>query len=154
MLSLGGYKGSGLAMMIEILAGVLGGAEYFGTRVSGIRDKTRGVYQNYAFLAIHVDRFLPREEFREAHEVARARSKELDSGTRVRRGADRRRSRVAHCGRPAAQRRAGISWRMANGGGDGRPSFGYCTAATADSESTCASALSCRLMPKSHFQIS
>ncbi len=63
LMPLGGYKGSGLAMMVEILCGVLGGGT-MSTEVGGIRiiERRQGISQT--FLAIDVARFLPLEEFR------------------------------------------------------------------------------------------
>jgi LDH2 family malate/lactate/ureidoglycolate dehydrogenase len=60
---LGGYKGSGLAMMVEILCGVLGGGEAFGNGVTGLRNTGRPMRANQTFLAIDVRRFLPLEDF-------------------------------------------------------------------------------------------
>ena len=59
---LGGYKGYGLAMMVEILCAVLGGGA-MSTEVGGIRIRGRPMSCSQAFLAIDVARFLPREEF-------------------------------------------------------------------------------------------
>jgi LDH2 family malate/lactate/ureidoglycolate dehydrogenase len=59
---LGGYKGSGLAMMVEILCGVLGGgalAMEIGTlRTAGPMRPTQ------TFLAIDIQRFIPLADFR------------------------------------------------------------------------------------------
>jgi LDH2 family malate/lactate/ureidoglycolate dehydrogenase len=63
LMPLGGYKGSGLAVMVEILTGVLAGGEAFGTRVTGMRQAGRPTRTNQTFLAIDVSRFLPLEEF-------------------------------------------------------------------------------------------
>jgi LDH2 family malate/lactate/ureidoglycolate dehydrogenase len=59
MLPLGGYKGSGLAMMIDILAGILTGAA-FGSHIPDFYlepDKPEGV--GHFFLAIHIEHFMP-----------------------------------------------------------------------------------------------
>lgn len=63
LMPLGGYKGSGLAMMVEILCGVIGGGPVFSTRVTGVRHSGRPMRANQTFLAIDVTRFLPLEEF-------------------------------------------------------------------------------------------
>jgi LDH2 family malate/lactate/ureidoglycolate dehydrogenase len=62
LMPLGGYKGSGLGMMVEILCAVLGGGA-MSTDVGGIHIKDRPVNASQAFLAIDVTRFLPLEEF-------------------------------------------------------------------------------------------
>src|SRR6266545_1011441 len=55
---LGGYKGYGLAMMVEILSAVLGGGA-MSTELGGIRIRGRQVRVSQAFLAIDVARFMP-----------------------------------------------------------------------------------------------
>jgi len=62
LMPLGGYKGSGLAMMVEILCGVLGGGA-ISTEIGGIRVRGRTVRVSQMFLAIDVARFMPVEEF-------------------------------------------------------------------------------------------
>ncbi|HZT32830.1 MAG TPA: Ldh family oxidoreductase [Bryobacteraceae bacterium] len=71
LMPLGGYKGSGLAMMAEILCAVLGGGA-FCDEVGGIRKRGRPLRVSQMFLAIDVARFLPVEEFaaRVGHLVA------------------------------------------------------------------------------------
>jgi LDH2 family malate/lactate/ureidoglycolate dehydrogenase len=61
---LGGYKGSGLAVMVEILCAVLSGGSML-TEVGGIRTKDKPMRASHFFLAIDVARFLPLEEFTE-----------------------------------------------------------------------------------------
>ena len=62
LMPLGGYKGSGLAMMVEILCGVLGGGA-MSTEIGGIRFRGRTVRVSQFFLAIDVACFMPLEEF-------------------------------------------------------------------------------------------
>ena len=62
LMPLGGYKGSGLSVMVEILCGVLSGGA-MATEIRGIRQHGRHSRVNHAFLAIDVARFLPLEEF-------------------------------------------------------------------------------------------
>jgi LDH2 family malate/lactate/ureidoglycolate dehydrogenase len=62
LMPLGGYKGSGLAMMVEILCGVLGGGA-MSLEIRGIRQHGRHSRVNHAFLAIDVARFLLPEDF-------------------------------------------------------------------------------------------
>jgi len=64
LMPLGGYKGSGLAMMVEILCGVLGGGA-MSTELGGLRIKTQPFRVSQFFLAIDVERFMPMIEFRE-----------------------------------------------------------------------------------------
>lgn len=59
---LGGYKGSGLGVMVEILCAVLGGGA-MATEIRGVRMHGRHSRVNHVFLAIDVERFLPLEEF-------------------------------------------------------------------------------------------
>ena len=61
---LGGYKGSGLAVMVEILCAALSGGAML-TNVGGIRVKSIPMRASHLFLAIDVARFLPIEEFAE-----------------------------------------------------------------------------------------
>jgi len=62
LMPLGGYKGSGLAMMVEILCAVLSGGA-MATEVGGIRFRGRTVRVNQMYLAIDIARFMPVEEF-------------------------------------------------------------------------------------------
>jgi LDH2 family malate/lactate/ureidoglycolate dehydrogenase len=62
LMPLGGYKGYGLSMMVEILCAVLSGGA-MSTEVGGIRILDRPMRTSQAFLAIDVPRFLPVEEF-------------------------------------------------------------------------------------------
>ncbi len=68
LMPLGGYKGSGLGMMVEILTGVLAGGPVFGTQVTGLRHQGRPMRVNHTFLAIDVERFMPLEQFQERME--------------------------------------------------------------------------------------
>lgn len=61
LMPLGGYKGSGLAMMVEILCAALGGGA-MSTELGGIRVQ-QPMRTSQFFLAIDVARFMPREEF-------------------------------------------------------------------------------------------
>ena len=63
LMPLGGYKGSGLAMMVEILCAVLGGGA-MSTELGGIRFRGTKVRVSQMFLAIDIARFLPLDEFR------------------------------------------------------------------------------------------
>jgi len=59
---LGGYKGTGLAMLVEILCGVLSGGA-MSTEVGGIRIDGRPVRASLMFLAVDIGRFMPVQEF-------------------------------------------------------------------------------------------
>ncbi len=59
---LGGYKGSGLAMMVEILCAVLSGGA-MSLDVGGIRIRGKHMHVSYMFLAIDVSRFMPVDQF-------------------------------------------------------------------------------------------
>ncbi len=64
MLPLGGVKGYGLALVLDILAGVLSGGRFGANQgLEGFAQKE----QNYShfFLAIDIERFMPLAEFRE-----------------------------------------------------------------------------------------
>jgi LDH2 family malate/lactate/ureidoglycolate dehydrogenase len=64
LMPLGGYKGSGLAMMVEILCGVLSGGA-LGTELGGLRVTERPFRVSQFFLAIDIERLMPRAEFDE-----------------------------------------------------------------------------------------
>jgi LDH2 family malate/lactate/ureidoglycolate dehydrogenase len=59
---LGGYKGTGLALMVEVLCAVLSGGAML-TEVGGLRIKNRPMRVSHFFLAIDAARFLPMDEF-------------------------------------------------------------------------------------------
>jgi LDH2 family malate/lactate/ureidoglycolate dehydrogenase len=65
---LGGYKGSGLAMMVEILCGVLGGGA-MSTEVGGIRVRGKPTRVSQTFVGIDVSRFMPPNAFTERVEM-------------------------------------------------------------------------------------
>ena len=62
LMPLGGYKGSGLAMMAEILCAVLSGGA-MSTELGGIRIQGQPMKTSQVFLAIDVTRFMPLDEF-------------------------------------------------------------------------------------------
>jgi LDH2 family malate/lactate/ureidoglycolate dehydrogenase len=62
LMPLGGYKGSGLAMMAEILCAVLSGGA-MSTELGGIRVQGQPMRTSQFFLAIDVARFIPLDEF-------------------------------------------------------------------------------------------
>ncbi len=62
LMPLGGYKGSGLAMLVEILCGVLGGGA-MGTEVGGVRSVGRPARNSQMFMGIDVSRFMPLDQF-------------------------------------------------------------------------------------------
>jgi LDH2 family malate/lactate/ureidoglycolate dehydrogenase len=62
LMPLGGYKGSGLGMMVEILCSVLSGGA-MADEVTGIRSCDTAARVSQAYIAIDVARFMPVEEF-------------------------------------------------------------------------------------------
>jgi len=58
-----GYKGSGLAVAVEILCGVLSGGA-FGSEVGWLRKRGQRAGISQTFLAIDVGRFMPIREFK------------------------------------------------------------------------------------------
>jgi LDH2 family malate/lactate/ureidoglycolate dehydrogenase len=62
LMPLGGYKGSGLAFMVEILCSVLSGGA-MSTEVGGIRYRGRLVRVSQMYIGIDIARFMPVEEF-------------------------------------------------------------------------------------------
>ncbi len=63
LLPAGGYKGYGLALVIEVLCGVLTGAT-FGLSVPPMTDDTTAQDFGHFFMALDVDQFMPVDEFR------------------------------------------------------------------------------------------
>jgi LDH2 family malate/lactate/ureidoglycolate dehydrogenase len=62
LMPLGGYKGSGLAMLAEILCAVVGGGA-MSTQLGGIRVKGQPMRTSQLFLAVDVARFMPLQDF-------------------------------------------------------------------------------------------
>ncbi len=62
LMPLGGYKGSGLGLMVEILCAVLSGGA-MAREIHGIRLHGRHSRVNHTFVAIDVSRFLPLDDF-------------------------------------------------------------------------------------------
>jgi LDH2 family malate/lactate/ureidoglycolate dehydrogenase len=62
LMPLGGYKGSGLSVMVEILCAVLSGSA-MASEVGGIRFPERPVRVSQFYVAIDVARFMPIQEF-------------------------------------------------------------------------------------------
>ena len=62
VMPLGGYKGTGLAVMVEILCAILGGGA-ISTEVGGLRVKDRPMGVSHSFLAIDPARFIGAEAF-------------------------------------------------------------------------------------------
>jgi LDH2 family malate/lactate/ureidoglycolate dehydrogenase len=62
LMPLGGYKGSGLAMMVEILCSVLSGGA-MSTEIGSIRFRGRKVSNSQIFIAIDTERFMPVDQF-------------------------------------------------------------------------------------------
>ncbi len=64
MLPIGGYKGVGLSMMVDVLAGMLTGAGFAGN-VKGLNHKTDLSRNGHALIVIDIERFMDWEEYLE-----------------------------------------------------------------------------------------
>jgi LDH2 family malate/lactate/ureidoglycolate dehydrogenase len=64
LMPLGGYKGSGLAMLVELLCGVLGGGA-MSTEVGGVKTVGRPARNSQTFMGIDVRRFMPLDQFQQ-----------------------------------------------------------------------------------------
>ena len=65
LVPLGGYKGAGLSLMIDVMAGILSGAAStvdVGSMYWQHKERPQGV--GHAFMAVEVDRLIPVQEFR------------------------------------------------------------------------------------------
>ena len=62
LMPLGGYKGSGLAFLVEILCAVLSGGA-MSTEVGGLRLQGRPMRVSHFFMAIDIERFMPVDQF-------------------------------------------------------------------------------------------
>lgn len=62
---IGGHKGAGLAVLVEILTGLLGGSGFLhGVRAPELRT-SKEQYESQCYIAIDIERFMPLTEFRE-----------------------------------------------------------------------------------------
>jgi LDH2 family malate/lactate/ureidoglycolate dehydrogenase len=61
---LGGYKGTGLAILVEILCGVLSGGA-MATELGGLRVRSKPMRVGHAFIAVDIARFMPLDVFTE-----------------------------------------------------------------------------------------
>ncbi len=84
LLPVGGYKGYGMALMADILCGVLAGGS-FGTKVGSLikGDMSKPTDKSFFFLALKVDAFCPPSEFKDrvADYVRLIKASKLASGT-------------------------------------------------------------------------
>src|SRR5205085_3993189 len=62
VLPIGGYKGSGIAMLMDVFAGVLSGAAFAGGVGDQYKQYDRPQDVGHFFLAMKPDLFVPREE--------------------------------------------------------------------------------------------
>ena len=65
LLPFGEYKGYGLAVMVEILAGVLTGAGRLNEVKSWLKTPNAPIYTGHCFMAINIESFIPLEDFKE-----------------------------------------------------------------------------------------
>lgn len=77
MLPFGGAKGSGLAMMVEILAGVLSGSAHTGDVRDWVADFDGPADVGHFFMAIKIEAFMPLKEFETRMETTIGRLKTL-----------------------------------------------------------------------------
>jgi len=63
---IGEHKGYGLTLLVEILAGLLGGAPYFGVKRGDVGEHMRDRGIGHFFMAIDPARFMPVPAFRQA----------------------------------------------------------------------------------------
>ena len=103
LMPLGGYKGSGLAVMVEILCAVLSGSA-IGTELGGIRFPGKPVRVGQFYLAIDVARFMPARGVRRPHGQADPHAEIDRAGERLRRSPGCQRSRAARGDRAPANR--------------------------------------------------
>lgn len=64
IIPIGEHKGYGLTMLIEILAGLLGGAPYFGVERDQVNEHMRDKGIGHFFMAIDPSRFMPLVQFK------------------------------------------------------------------------------------------
>lgn len=64
MLPMAGHKGYGIALMVEILSGILAGGAFGPEVVSWMMDSPRAVNQSHAFVVINIDAFIPIDLFK------------------------------------------------------------------------------------------
>jgi ureidoglycolate dehydrogenase (NAD+) len=64
LLPVGGYKGYGLALVMQVLSSVLSGAT-FGPTMHPMADPTRSQGHGHFFLALDIAHFIPLAEFRQ-----------------------------------------------------------------------------------------
>jgi LDH2 family malate/lactate/ureidoglycolate dehydrogenase len=70
LLPIGGYKGSGLAIIIGMLAGLLNGAYFLRDVVDFITDDSSITNTGHAILALKIANFLPAEQFKRRVDAA------------------------------------------------------------------------------------
>ena len=64
LLPMAGHKGYGIALLVEILTGVLGGGAFGGDVISWVVGKPAPVNQSHTFIAVNVGAFEPIAEFK------------------------------------------------------------------------------------------
>jgi LDH2 family malate/lactate/ureidoglycolate dehydrogenase len=73
VLPIGGYKGSGLSMLMDILGGVISGAAFAGMVADQYKVYDRAQDVGHFFLALRPDLFMPMAEYRERMDTLIAR---------------------------------------------------------------------------------
>ena len=64
VLPIGGYKGSGISMLMDILGGVISGAAFAGQVADQYKTNDRAQDVGHFFLAIRADLFIPADDYR------------------------------------------------------------------------------------------
>jgi len=65
LMPMAGHKGYGIALLVEIVTGVLAGGAFGPEVVSWMMDSATAVNQSHAFLAVNIANFLPIQQFKE-----------------------------------------------------------------------------------------
>ena len=63
---IGDYKGYGLTLFIELLAGLMAGSPYFGVERESVAEHLAGVGIGHCFIGMDVNRFMPAADFKRA----------------------------------------------------------------------------------------
>lgn len=65
VMPMAGHKGYGIALLVEILTGVIAGGAFFDQVISWILEIPDPVNQSHAFIAINIDAVMPIEQFKD-----------------------------------------------------------------------------------------
>jgi len=65
LMPMAGHKGYGIALMIEIMTGLLAGGAFGKEVTSWVKETSEPVNQSHSFLAINIDAFMPVSQFKQ-----------------------------------------------------------------------------------------